>query len=103
MDSGGFRSGILGMSNYNWGSLKGELRLWLMDFERKLRPGIEEQPFLLWKWLSWVRSCKRQAIEQNGSMLKKAGIQKENAGDRDEEDKSNEGLGLRCLRGSLRG
>lgn len=59
------------MSNYNWGSLKEELRLCLMDFERKLRPGTEKQSFLLWKWISWVRSCKRQAIEQNGSKLNK--------------------------------
>lgn len=48
-----------------------------------------------------MRSCKKRAVEQNGSTLEEASIQKENAGDRDEEDKSNGGLGSRCLRGSL--
>lgn len=38
---------------------------------------------------------------QSGSTLKEASIQKENVGDRDEDDKSNERLASRCLWGSL--
>lgn len=33
----GCRAGIVGMKNCNWGNLTEELRLWLMDLERKLR------------------------------------------------------------------
>lgn len=100
---GGCRAGIIGMRNYNWGSLREEFRLWLMGLKRKVRPELRRNQvvFLLRKGLSQVRSCKRWTIGQPGSTLKQASIQKENVGYGDEEDKSNEGLGSRCFWGSL--
>lgn len=102
---GGCRGGIISVRNYLWGILREELRLWLMVLERKLRPGLRSNQvvFLLWKGLSQVGSCKRWAIGHSGSTLKDTSIQEENAGDRDEEKKNNEGLGSRCLWRSLWG
>lgn len=58
---GGCRAGIIDIRNYNWASLREELRLWLMGLEGKLTPGLRSNQvvFLLWKGLSQVRSCKR--------------------------------------------
>lgn len=99
--NGGCRAGIVGMRNCNWGNLREELTLWLMDLERKLRPRlrINQVVFLLGKGLSHVRSHKRDT-RQPGKTLKEANIQKEHAEDRDEEDKSNDVLGSRCFWGS---
>lgn len=49
------------MRNCNWGNLREELTLWLMDLERKLRPRlrINQVVFLLGKGLSHMRSHKR--------------------------------------------
>lgn len=99
----GCRAGIVGMRNCNWGNLTEELRLQLMDSEGKFRAilRINQVVFLLGKGLSHRRSCRRLDIRQPEKTLKEAGIENENVEDRDEEDKSNEILGSRCLWGSL--